>query len=214
MTIVVLAPHPDDEAIGCGGLLRLAADLGTRTVIAYLTSGQAGIPGCSAAEAARIREKEAEAAASVLGIARLVFLRARDAELAADGPAIAPRLAALLGEEAPTDIYLPHPEDEHRDHRAVAPLLRHCLPAFLDPVLHGFEIWSPLVWPEEVVDISAVIDAKLTAIRCHASQVGTLRYDLAAEGLAAYRGALAGGCRYAEAFSFVIQAPRAADEIR
>ena len=52
------------------------------------------------------------------------------------------------------------------------------------------------LWP-----IDEHVERKLEAIRCHRPQLDHFRLDGAAEGLAAYRGALLGGCRYAEAFA-------------
>jgi LmbE family N-acetylglucosaminyl deacetylase len=68
------------------------------------------------------------------------------------------------------------------------------------PSLLAYEVWSPLPRYDEVKDVSAVMERKLEAIRSHRSQVGYYRYDRAAEGLARYRGAMAGRCEYAEVY--------------
>lgn len=200
MTVLVLAPHPDDETVGCGGYLRLAADRGERTVVVFLTSGEAGVPGMAADEAAGLREAEAEAAATVLGLARTVFLRGRDWSLAADAVRLAPVLRRVLQAETPSVILVPHPEDAHPDHQAAWPLLAAALPDALPAALPVYEVWTPMGWFDDVVDVSGVMPAKSAALACYASQLRQLRYDVAAEGLARYRGALAGGCDYAEVF--------------
>lgn len=201
MSVVVLAPHPDDETLGCGGRLRLAADRGERTVVVFLTSGQAGIHGTAPGAAGRLREKEAEAAAEVLGVARTVHLRGPDGALADAADDLAAPLRAVLEEEAPQVVLLPHEADAHPDHSAAWGLLAAALPPGMAPLLPTYEVWTPLEWFDEVVDVSAVMPAKLAALRCHASQLARYRFDDAAEGLARYRGALAGGCAYAEVFA-------------
>lgn len=200
VTVLALAPHPDDETLGCGGFLRLAADEGQRTVVVFLTSGEAGVPGHGPDEARRIREREAEAAASVLGVARTVFLGGADWRLDADAERIAPQLRRTLEEESPTELLLPHRDDGHRDHRAAWPLLGRSLPDGLEPDLLCYEVWTPMAWFDDARDIGAVMPRKLAALACHASQLTQVRYDAAAEGLARYRGALSGGCEFAEAF--------------
>lgn len=201
MTAVVLAPHPDDETLGCGGTLRLAADRGERTVVVFLTSGEAGVPDTSAEAAGRLREKEADAAAEVLGIARTVFLRGPDGELAGGGDELADRLRAVLEEETPEAVHIPHEGDAHPDHSAVWAMLNAALPPAPELLIPTYEVWTPLPWFDEVVDVSYVMPVKLAALRCHASQLARYRFDDATEGLARYRGALAGGCAYAEVFA-------------
>ena len=214
MTVVVLAPHPDDEAIGCGGLLRLAASRGERTVAVFLTSGEAGVPGVRADEAARIREGEAEAAAGVLQLSRAVFLRGRDWSLSSDAARIAPALRSVLEEESPATVHLPHPDDGHRDHQAAWRALGLALPPGLDPALPAYEVWTPMPWFDDVVDIGPALPEKLAALACYRSQLQRLRFDRAAEGLARYRGALAGGCEYAEVYRHELRPPAPAVPVR
>ena len=78
MNVVVIAPHPDDEAIGCGGSICLHHSRGDRVTAVFLTSGELGLKHLPADEACRIREAEARAAATILGIAAIDFLRLPD----------------------------------------------------------------------------------------------------------------------------------------
>lgn len=205
MNILVIAPHPDDEAIGCGGTLRLHADRGDRVTAVFLTSGELGLENLPASEAHRIREGEAAAAAAILGIARLEFMRFPDWFTGEHLPSVAEKLAAILRAETPGRIYLPHPEDGHPDHRAAFPAVCRALRASaMTAEIFAYEVWTPLARAEEMEDITAAMHAKLRAIRCYRSQLAAFRYDRAARGLAAYRGALHAKCGYAEAFESLL----------
>jgi LmbE family N-acetylglucosaminyl deacetylase len=208
MNVLVVAPHPDDEAIGCGGAIRLHADRGDRVVVVFLTSGELGLKHLPREEAWRVREGEAGEAATVLGVARLAFLRGPDWMLGENPDKVVIGLRGLIEEEGPQLVYLPHEGDEHPDHKASLPIVLRALQGRAVPPLLAYEVWTPLPGYDEVKDVSAVMERKLEAIRCHCSQVGYYRYDRAAEGLARYRGAIAGRCDYAEAFRY----PRLAEE--
>ena len=201
MNVLVVAPHPDDEAIGCGGSLCLHADRGDRLVAAFLTSGELGLKHLPPEEAWRIREAEAEAAGEALGLAQLAFLRCPDWYVGDNIEEAAARLRPIIEREAPDAIYLPHAGEWHPDHRAALPIVRAALcKADIRPSLFAYEVWTPLQEYDHVEDISAVMERKLRAVRCYTSQLGGFRYDRAAHGLAQYRGALAGRCMYAEVF--------------
>ena len=68
MNVLVVAPHPDDESIGCGGTICLHAGRGDRVAAVFLTSGECGLSDMPKLEATRMREREAEEAAGILGI--------------------------------------------------------------------------------------------------------------------------------------------------
>lgn len=200
MNVLVLAPHPDDETIGCGGTLRLHIQRGDRVAVVFLTSGELGLEHLPPHEARRIRETEAAAAAQILGLSALEFLRLPDWYLGENLPAARTALAPVLAREAPALIYAPHPAEWHPDHRAAFALLAGTLPS-TPPDIRCYEIWTPLAAHDEVEDITATMAAKLRAVRCYRSQLAAFRYDRATRGLAAYRGALAAKTRYAEVFS-------------
>jgi LmbE family N-acetylglucosaminyl deacetylase len=201
VNVVVIAPHPDDEAIGCGGAMCLHADRGDRVVTAFLTSGERGIKGLDRDAAWRIREAEAAAAAAILGAAGVVFLRQPDYDLSNRVDEAAGALAAVLARERPELLYLPHPSEWHPDHRAAGPIARKALrSAGSTARLRLYEVWTPLAEYDDGEDITAVMARKLRAVRAYESQVGQLRYDRGVCGLNKYRGALAWGCRYAEVF--------------
>jgi LmbE family N-acetylglucosaminyl deacetylase len=202
MNVLVIAPHPDDEAIGCGGSICLHAARGDRVAAVFLTSGELGLKHLPCEEARLIREREAEAAAGVLGLAALTFLRLPDWYVGDWLGEAAAALAPVLAREAPGRVYLPHAGEWHPDHRASLPIARAALrdSGLPPPVLLAYEVWTPLAEYDDGEDITPVLSRKLAAVRCHRSQVAQLRYDRAVRGLNQFRGATAWGCRYAEVF--------------
>src|SRR5690348_632327 len=78
MNVLVIAPHPDDESIGCGGTICAHAGHGDRVTVVFLTSGELGLRELTKEEAWRVRELEAEKAADILGVASVTFLRRPD----------------------------------------------------------------------------------------------------------------------------------------
>jgi N-acetylglucosamine malate deacetylase 1 len=202
MNVLVIAPHPDDETIGCGGALCHRKAAGDRVTAVFLTSGELGLKHLSPAKAWSVREAEAKAAGRILGIARLEFLRLPDWTVGEHVQRGARLLLPILKAERPEMVYLPHPGDWHPDHQAALPLLRACLRQLRLPKvkLRTYEIWTPLGEFDHVEDISREMPRKLRALRAHRSQLNEFDYERAVRGLNQFRGALAAKCRYAEVF--------------
>lgn len=203
-SVLVLAPHPDDESIGCAGAILQHRLVGDHIRVIFLTSGEQGIPGRPASEVWGIREREALRAAQALGIHDFEFWRLADRALGREADRVVPRLRQVFQRRPPTRVYIPHPQDGHTDHEAVWPMVEAALQGLPEvaPTVSvlGYEVWNPIRQPGHVLDISRELRTKLRAIRCYESQLALVRYDQAVRGLNRYRGVLAGGGRYAEAF--------------
>ena len=113
-TIVVLAPHMDDEVLGCGGTLARHTAAGADVEVVYLTDGRyggggakiTGAPPLGPGEITAIRKAEALQAMRLLGVKTLTFLDAEDTMLAFD-TRIAVRLRAVLERIQPQIVYVP-----------------------------------------------------------------------------------------------------------
>jgi LmbE family N-acetylglucosaminyl deacetylase/glycosyltransferase involved in cell wall biosynthesis len=199
--LLVLAPHPDDEVIGCGGLvaLHLRESRAVRIVIAT--------DGAQAGDAAT-REEESRRAIVTLGRAEVEFLRFPDRTLGHDA---APRLREQLLAFRPDLILVPSLDEIHPDHlalaRALIGLIQSDETLFADLAVARvafYEVSQPVQRPNAIVDISEVADAKYAAIAEHASQLAFRDYVSYARGLNAYRAmTLPPGTRYAEAYRVV-----------
>jgi LmbE family N-acetylglucosaminyl deacetylase len=205
--VLVVAPHPDDESIGCGGAICLHRQRADEVRVVFLTSGERGVPDTPPDEARALREAEAAAALAVLGVTGADFLRLPDLGLSADPAGAAGRLAEILLARRPDLVYLPHPDEAHPDHAATPAVVRAALARIGRtaplPELRAYEVWTPMTdhgWAE---DISAVMRQKVRAVRCYRSQLRTFAYDRAVRGLNGYRGCLAARCRYAEVFRYL-----------
>ena len=159
--VLVVAPHPDDESIGAGGLLQVAGAVGAAVRVVVLTDGDNN-PWpqrwsekrwrIGAAERARWgarRREEAHAALRVLGVAEddvrffgLPDLGLTDLLMRADA-ALMGSLRQILDEFAPTLVIMPAISDRHPDHNAANVLLRMALstrgdtPRLLTFAVHG-----------------------------------------------------------------------------
>ena len=205
MNVFVIAPHPDDESIGCGGVLCLHHQRGDRTAVVFLTSGELGLKYLPREKAWAVREKEAKAAAKILGLTKAHFLRQPDWMLGDALKAAARALRPVLLAEKPQLIYVPHEAEWHPDHQAALPVLRLALKGWGGPApaLRAYEVWTPLSMHDHVADITRVMPRKLGALRSHRSQLNEFNYERAVRGLNAFRGELAAKCRYAEVFQTV-----------
>jgi len=197
--VLVLAPHPDDESLACGGTLALLSDGGARITVVAATDGEASLSaGVPAGELAHRRRAELRAAASLLGITDVRFLGHPDTGLHAVRGALAAQLADLLTTLRPEVVMLPWAGDDPGDHAALnLALADGGVPA--DVEIWGAEVWTPLPL-NRLVDISAVLDRKRAAIAAHTTAHGAFELD-ALLGLNRYR-SIAGlrGHGHAEAF--------------
>lgn len=203
--MLVLAPHPDDETIGCGGTIALHRKFGDPVHAIFLTAGTSGDPTglIDKAVYAALREREARAAAQVLGIEGLEFWGFPDNYEVTehDVAAIVPRLKEAIDRFQPDVIYAPHRLEQHSDHHAVALIVEAALPTLTRrPAVFGYEVWSASC-ADLVVDVSEVYDTKMAALRCYPSQLEHTDIERFISGLNAYRAVfLEKGARFGEAF--------------
>jgi len=174
---LVFAPHPDDEALGCGGLLAAyqAAKITTHAVL--VTSGDFGEHG---KEGSAVREQETRAAAKILGIENVIFWREKDRSVHCDERTIEAARAAIISSGA--DLVLtPSYNEIHPDHRATAWLVieatRRLVSEGKELRIAMYEVGAPLARVDILVDITAFESKKREAIAVYHSQLSISAYD-------------------------------------
>ena len=193
-TTLVLAPHPDDESLGCGGLIAEACARSRPPVVAVLTDGTMSHPNSPSHPAPRLRAlREAEAQAAVeslgLGAHRLYFLGLRDSAVPTEGPefqAAAARLVRLIRDHDAGSILVTWEHDPHPDHAAAHRLAAEA--ARITGVrLIAYPVWGWTLPAHRCLpsrpttgarlDIARHLPAKRRAVAAHASQHSGLIAD-------------------------------------
>lgn len=194
--ILVFAPHPDDETLGCGGTLaRLVPHCAIKVVLVTDGSGAGGLP----AGAGQTRQAEFQRALGQLGVTDWECLQQPDGDFRANST-LAQKVQDLLHAYQPNWVFLPSPWDYHRDHVRISAFVESlCRSATGVEQLLFYEIWAP-VPATHVVDITEQATSKLAALSEHATALACGDYLRAAQGLAQYRGLYLGVNRLAEAF--------------
>lgn len=195
MNILAIGAHPDDIEFGCGGTLIKYARKGHDAHLLVITDGGRG---GDAAE----RRREQEAAAKILGAHQLFWGGYQDTEVTLDRDLIQ-RMEGVFRRIGPQLILAPFGDDTHQDHRYISAAVvtasrytRNVL-FYEGPTTANFT-------PSVYVDIGAVFERKLDALRAHASQVGKTGVEHLsilelAQAAAHFRG-VQGRVRNAEAF--------------
>lgn len=208
--VLVLAPHMDDEVIGCGGAICKHVRSGARVTVVFVTDGRYGsrmLTHLSGAERRRheqevaaIRKAESKAALEVLGVQEAIYWGAEETTLAGNRE-LPFKLAELLTSLRPNILYLPFFLEEHPDHRAISWILAEAMQSAAPTFdCFGYEVWTTL-FPNYLVEISDVIAMKKEALRKYRSQIADTDYLHTALGLNAFRsGALLRTGGYTEAF--------------
>lgn len=194
----VVAPHPDDESLGCGGAIALLCAMGIPVSALFVSDGAKSHPTSRAWPARKLRglrEQEARDALAVLGVApeASIFLGLPDTAVPMEGAAgFGQAVGAVRDHFAawqPRTVLVPWRRDFHCDHRAAWEIVRVAVRDLRPrPRVIEYPIW---VWehldsehlpaPGEVVawrlDIASVISQKQSAIAKHRSQTTNLIDD-------------------------------------
>ncbi len=215
-TVLVIAPHPDDEVLGPGGtMLRHLAD-GDQVHAVICTRGEEARFG---AEQVETVQAEARTVHALCGLSGSHFLDLPAARLdTLPGADVNTALQGVFDSVGPEIVYVPHPGDVHRDHQIIFQAAMVCCRpthAGCPRRILAYETVSETDWfaapltppfiPNVFVDISAFIERKLEACAAYASQIRPApdqRSLQALRALSITRGS-AMGLPHAEAFMLI-----------
>lgn len=197
--VAVLAPHPDDEIYGCGGLLRLFVERGATVKVVVITNGEKGGVN-EKADVIDQRRTESFNAASVIGYPPPEFLDFEDRKLSF-GEKLIDAILARLHLYRPDLVLTPSITERHPDHQVAALATVEALRRIEDPAtLACYEVSATLI-PTALVNISTVLPIKERAMDCFASQEATEPYKDRILALNRYRAySLGANVAAAEAF--------------
>ena len=200
-TILVVAPHPDDETLGCGGAIALLRQLNLNVKVSVVSDGTQSHPNSIAyppPALKQLRERESLSALTLLGVApeAVTFFGMRDGavpivpfqpdEIVSVALEI-DRIQKYLYNLKPSIIFLPWRRDPHPDHRASWQLFTIAIKQLTyKPRIIEYPIWD---WDKEQrlefhssvnawrLDISQVLELKQSAIAQYRSQISDLIDD-------------------------------------
>lgn len=184
VSVLVLAPHSDDEAFGCGGAILHHIERGVPVRVVVATDGAHGLEGDEYEQCVRQRREESRAAARVLGYGEPTFWDLPDRSLRYGEPLIQRIMQVMKGANL---IYAPSHLEIHPDHRALGMAAIEATRRTGRGVqLALYEIGAPL-HPNLLLDISSVAEHKQTAMSCFGSQLQRQKYDQQIAALNRYR---------------------------
>ncbi len=191
---LVVAPHPDDESLGCGGAIALLREFNAEVAVLVLSDGTLSHPNSKKYPSDKLRdlrEREMCSALEILDVSaeNVTFFRYLDRSIpnktSANWREAVEKCHDYLREIQPNTILVPWRRDPHPDHRAAYSLMKA---AGGSATIIEYPIW---LWeiaesgdapqPNEVatwrLDISSVFEKKQQAIRAHQSQITDLIDD-------------------------------------
>ena len=192
---VILSPHPDDETLGCGGLIAAARAAGRDVLVMILTDGSGSHPGSlkyPAPALTQLRREESRAAVAVLGVPaeQVIFVDLKDTAAPSSGPAFdatVSRIEEVVRKSGASALFVTSGLDPHCDHQAAAAMAGAV--AARQPALRlwFYPIWSWHLPEEATIEtalprgvrfaIGPAAGRKRAAIDAYASQMTELIDD-------------------------------------
>nr|WP_244320378.1 MULTISPECIES: PIG-L deacetylase family protein [Streptomyces] len=220
--VLVVAPHPDDDVIGCGGSIAQHVRDGARVTVVVVIGRERSALDDAVTDAEFAAETQA--AAKALGVHRCIRLDepSRDFTLSRR---VHLDLVRVLREVRPQVVYLPHDNDDDVEHRMVHQLTTEALwmaqseffqesggrPMPAPRLVLGYEVWAPMARFQYAQNIDGQIETKVEAMRAYVSQLRHAAWDEGVRGLARYRGTVSAGSGHAEVFQVLsLRTPPAA----
>lgn len=213
-TILVVAPHPDDETLGCGGTLLRHVAKGDQ--VHWLIATDMRIGHGFPQVAVNRRQAEIQKVAAAYGFSKIYNLGLPPARLdTLPKGNLVEVIGQVIKEVSPTIVYLPFRGDVHTDHAAVFDAVASCTKWFRYPSIRRVLCYETLsetdfslnpegmkFVPNSFADITSYINKKIEIARLYEGEMAEFPFPRSAEALRALaqvRGA-ACGCQAAESF--------------
>lgn len=181
--VLIVAPHPDDETLGCGGVIALLRSQNYPVQVLVVSDGTMSHPRSRkypASSLRQLREQETINALRILGVesTEVSFLRIPDGAIADHLSSAINQVRAYLQTAEPTTIFLPWRCDPHPDHRATWQLCDRAMASLpISPRIIEYPIWD---WdPEQRGTVANT--AKVIGWRLDTTDVGELKQSAIAQ---------------------------------
>jgi glycosyltransferase involved in cell wall biosynthesis/LmbE family N-acetylglucosaminyl deacetylase len=176
-SVIVLAPHPDDEVFGCGGAIIRHVVGGDRVCVVVVTDGEGRVEPADRAAYGALRRQESRAASQILGYGEPLFWALPDGGVVYDEALVQQIERAILFCSADL-IYAPSIHEMHPDHRAVGMAAMEAVRRLgAAAKLAMYEVGVAMMRPNLLLDISELSDQKQRAMACFVSQLKEQAYD-------------------------------------
>jgi LmbE family N-acetylglucosaminyl deacetylase len=193
--IIVFAPHPDDETIGCGGTIAKKIDDGYEVIVVVLTDGRNAFSTVlgidinpTPEELKEIRKNEFIKATKILGVTEnnLIFLNYKDGSLINNEMEVEEKIIEILKIFIPSEVYFTYEKDANQDHQATNIIIRNAIKKtdasickYKYSINHTYSNIGPIIDSylnivkknQIQVDISEYLDLKKAAINEYKSQI-------------------------------------------
>ncbi len=190
--ILILTPHPDDESIGCGGLLLKYAE---QCDVILLTDGAKGNRDWTEEKTRKVRKKEFQNAMKWSGVRNYEMWEIPDLKLNDHKHEL-----DKIDFSAYNYILVPGRIESHPDHKVIYDEIRKNIKRKKVRIkLLEYEVWTPMVNPSHYLDITKLIRKKKSLIQIYQCALMHIDYDRRITALNYYRG-IHYGCRFAECY--------------
>jgi LmbE family N-acetylglucosaminyl deacetylase len=195
-TVVVFAPHPDDETLGCGGTIAKETSEGSEVSVVVMTDGRYALKSLgietdpTPEELKEIRKKELRSALKILGVQEenTVFFDFEDSSLVNNEKSLEKKVQEVLDRNYPSEVYVTSAKDLHLDHRVANRIVRNGLSKLgLNVNVYQYIIAPRArrekvldlflnLWKQDMVyvDISDFLQLKKAALKKYKSQIATI----------------------------------------
>lgn len=175
--VLVIAPHFDDETIGCGGAICHHIENNANVTIVFLTDSKLGEPKIpEGGDMNALRPEEARRALGHLGVLDMVCLNAPEQELVIPQQLVEGVRKTII-QRRPEVIYLPCIFENHFDHVMANKVLAKAARGLKNDFrCRGYGVWSPFL-PNVMIDITGHVDKKRKALLEYQTQLGCIDYE-------------------------------------
>jgi LmbE family N-acetylglucosaminyl deacetylase len=200
---IIIAPHPDDESLGCGGSIIKHIRAKSRVKVVFLTNGGKGdFQGKFGKEYVEIRKSSARQAMGVLGVEDFEFWSYEDRDLSAAARKAEEKLHHTVRSFSPSILYAPSPLEAHPDHKSAFQIVWNLRKQFR--ISYAFYEVLMALYPNALVDITEEMEQKKKAIESYHTEIYYNDYVTKVLGLNRFRtSTLPKSVRYSEAFFLI-----------